>query len=76
MKSASINSVFPIIYNINNKDILDIANWAPCILRKVHKQQFEILDRNEQDKVDEDLDWDGNDGLLSSWEMYYKNATT
>jgi hypothetical protein len=75
MRRASINSVFTIIYNTNNKDILDIANWVPCILRKVCKEQFEILDRNEEDKLDEDLDWDGDDGLLASWNMYYKNST-
>ncbi len=75
MRHASINSVFPIIYNTNNKDISDIANWAPCILRKVRKEQFEILDWNEQDKLDKDLDWDGDDGLSASWNMYYKNST-
>ena len=76
MRCAPINSVFPIIYNTNNKDITDINNWAPCILRKIRKQQFEILDHNEQDKVDEDLDWDGDDVLSESWDIYYKNPTS
>jgi hypothetical protein len=69
LRQALINSVFPIIYNTNNKDILDIANWAPCILRKVHKEQYEILDQNEQDKLDKDLDWEGDDCLSALWDV-------
>jgi len=48
---ARVNSVFPIIYCTNNKDINDIANWAPCILRKVRKEQYEVLDQHEQDRL-------------------------
>jgi hypothetical protein len=48
---------------------------APCILRKVHKEQYKVLDWHETDKVDEDLDWGGDDGLSSSWSMYYKYPT-
>jgi hypothetical protein len=55
---------------MNNKDISDAANWAPCILRKVRKDVFEILDTNEADKVGEDLDWNGEDGLANDWGMY------
>lgn len=69
---ASVNSVFPIVYCINNKDILDDRNWKPCILRKVRKEQYELLDEQENDKVDEDLDWGGDEGLSASWSMYYK----
>jgi hypothetical protein len=42
---ARVNSVFPIIYCINNKDIFDDANWKPCILRKVHKGAIRIIGR-------------------------------
>jgi hypothetical protein len=70
-----VNSVFPIIYCTNNRDIFDDSNWAPCILRKVRKIQYKVLDRHEMDKVDEDLDWGGDDGLLSLWSMYYKYPT-
>ena len=69
---ARVNSVFPIIYCTNNKDINDIANWAPCILRKVRKEQYEVLDQHEQDQLEEDHSWGGNDGLSASWSMYYK----
>jgi hypothetical protein len=75
MSHERVNSVFPIIYCTNNKNITDDANWAPCILRKVRKEQYEVLDRQEQDKIDKDLDWGGDDGLLASWSMYYKYPT-
>ena len=72
---ARVNSVFPIIYCTNNKDINDIANWAPCILRKVRKEQYEVLDQHEQDQLEDDLPWGGDDGLSASWSMYYKYPT-
>ncbi len=67
MLHARVNAVFPIIYCTNNKDIFDDSNWAPCILRKVRKDQYEVLDWHETDKVDKDLDWGGDNGLLASW---------
>ncbi len=73
ISSVKLNSVFPISYCINNKDILDNTNWAPCILRKVHKDQYEVLDMYDDTlKAQEDLDWGGDDGLSSLWGMYYK----
>jgi hypothetical protein len=44
MLHARVNSVFPIIYCTNNKDVLADSNWAPCILRKVCKEQYKVLD--------------------------------
>ena len=70
--NARINSVFPIIYCTNNKDITDMANWSPCILRKIRKDQYEVLDDQERDKLQDDLDWVGDEGLSASWGMYYK----
>ena len=70
---ARVNTVFPIIYCTNNKDINDIKNWAPCILRKLRSEQYEVLDLHEHDKLEEEnLDWGGDDGLSASWSMYYK----
>ncbi len=73
MESAKLNSVFPIIYCFNNKDISDDSNWAPCILRKIRKEQYEVLDMYDDTlKVQIYLDWGGDDGLSSLWGMYYK----
>ncbi len=41
----------------------------------MRKEQYKVLDWHETDKVDEDLDWGGDDGLLSLWSMYYKYPT-
>ena len=73
ISSVKLNSVFPIIYCINNKDILDNKNWAPCILRKVHKEQYKVLDMYDDTlKAQEDLDWGEDDGRSALWGMYYK----
>jgi len=72
ISNARINSVFPIIYCTNNKDINDMANWASCILRKVRKDQYEVLDEHERHKLEDDIDWGGDEGLHASWLVYYK----
>jgi hypothetical protein len=72
LKQARISAVFPIIYCINNKDITDDANFVPCILHKVQKEQYELLNANEDHKVDDDMDWGGDDGLSNSWSTYCK----
>jgi len=63
---------FPIIRCFNNKDITDDANWAPSILVKVRNDLFEVMDVNNDIKVDNDMDWDGDDGLFNTWSTYYK----
>ena len=63
---------FPIIRCFNNKDITDDANWAPSILVKVRNDLFEVMDVNDDIKVDNDMDWDGDDGLFNTWSTYYK----
>ncbi len=41
---AQENAIFPIIYCINNKDVSNDDNWAPCILRKIRKEQYKVQD--------------------------------
>jgi hypothetical protein len=72
IQKATLRAMFPIIYNTNNKDITDDDNWAPCILIKVRKDQYEVLDVNGDLKVDEDIEWEGDDGLYTTWSMYHK----
>ncbi len=72
MQKAKIGEFFPIIRCINSKDIRNTANFAACILRKVQLGLFEVLDTNSTNKVEEDLEWDGDDGLRGNWSMYYK----
>jgi hypothetical protein len=76
MLHLRVNSIFPIIYFTNSKDISDKLIWAPCFLRKIQKEQYEVLDMHKRDKVDEDKDLGGDEGLLASWTMYHKYPTT
>ncbi len=38
----------------------------------MRKEQFQFLDQHEKDKIDEDLDWGGDDGLSSTGSLFYK----
>jgi hypothetical protein len=72
IQKAKIGEFSPIMRCINSKDIRNPANFAACILRKVQLGLFEVLDTNSTNKVEEDLEWDGDDGLRGNWNMYYK----
>jgi len=76
IQKPKLRTIFPIIYNTNNKDITDDNNWAPCILIKVRMNQYEVMDVNGDLKVDEDIEWEGDDGLSSTWTMYHKYPST
>jgi hypothetical protein len=69
---AKLKTLFPIIRHINNKDITNPENWQPCILMKVCKESYEVLNIHKEDKVEDDLDWGGDDGLKNNWTLYYK----
>jgi len=75
LKSARIRSVFPIVRCINNKDITNVANWEPCILVKVRKETWEVLNVHQTEKVEDDLDLEGDDGLKNTWGLYYRNVS-
>jgi hypothetical protein len=76
IQNSRLGAMFPIIYCINNKDITDDDNWVPCILIKVRKDQYEVLVINGDLKVDEDLEWEGDNGLSGTWTMYHKYPST
>ena len=40
--------------------------------RDALKDQYEVLDVNGDLKVDEDIEWEGDDGLSCTWTMYHK----
>jgi hypothetical protein len=50
----------------------DDANFEPCILVKVRNDQFEVMDVNDDTKLEDDLDWKGDDELENNWNMYCK----
>jgi hypothetical protein len=41
-------------------------------LKKVCKESYEVLNIQKTDKVEDDLDWGGGDGLNNNWTLYYK----
>jgi hypothetical protein len=41
-------------------------------LKKVCKESYEVLNIHETDKVEDNLDWGGADGLSIIWTLYYK----
>mgnify|MGYP000990710496 FL=1 len=63
---------YPIVRCFNTKDMTDDANFEPCILVKVRNDQFEVMDVNDDAKLEDDLSWKGDDGLENNWGMYYK----
>jgi hypothetical protein len=67
-----IGMVFPIIQCTNNKDITKTDNWQPCIWNKVRKATYEVLDIHKDEKVEDNLDWGGDDGLHNAWTLHYK----
>jgi hypothetical protein len=67
--------VFPIIYCTTPDNIDGILNWAPCILKKIEQDQYELFDKHETKSVDEVLFWDGNEGLCNLWSTFFKYPT-
>ncbi len=41
-------------------------------MKKVCKESYEVLNIHKTDKVEDDLDWEGGDGLHNNWMLYYK----
>jgi hypothetical protein len=72
LKRARLNTAFPIIYCINKKDITNDINFAPVIIRKVRKEQYKMMNIDDDFQLLEDVEWGGDDGLLNTWSMYYK----
>ncbi len=76
---ARIGTCFAIMRCINNSDIMNPSNFEPAILQKVGKHTFEVLDIHQQDKVEDDLEMNGNEegdnGLRNTFGLYYKSPT-
>ncbi len=51
LKKTRIRSVFPIVCCTHNKDITDLDNWESCILKKVQKETWKVLNVHQNEKV-------------------------
>ncbi len=75
ISQSQVNSVFPIIYCPKPDNFDDELNWAPCILKKIEQDQYEVFDKRETFKVSKGLDWDGNEGLRNLWSTFFEYPT-
>jgi hypothetical protein len=79
LATARIGTCFAIMHCINNSDIMNPSNFEPAILKKVGKHTFEVLDVHQRDKVEDDLEMNGNkeddNGLRDTFGLYYKSPT-
>jgi hypothetical protein len=60
LAAARIGTCFAIMHCINNSDIMNLRNFEPAILKKVGKHTFEVLDVHQRDKVEDNLEMNGN----------------
>ena len=62
----------PIAYCMNVKNITKIQSFVPAILVRVSKKQWELMDENDEN-VEEQLEWDGDNGIANMVGMYIKH---
>jgi hypothetical protein len=74
---ARVNTLFPIVYCTYHHNQFDNDRyWHPCILKKVGRELYEVLDANEDLKlVKEELEFTGEEGLRYLWGLVYKHPS-
>jgi IS30 family transposase len=74
---ARVNTLFPIVYCTDHHNQFDNDRyWHPCILKKVGRELYEVLDANEDQKsVKEELEFTGEEGLRYLWGLVYKHPS-
>jgi hypothetical protein len=74
---ARVNTLFPIVYCTDHHNQFDNNHyWHPCILKKVGRELYEVLDANEDLKlVKEELEFTGEEGLRYLWGLVYKHPS-
>jgi hypothetical protein len=60
------------VRSVNNLDISNPENFVLAILKKVGKYTFAILDVHQRDKVEEDIEYEGDGELRNTWGLYYR----
>jgi hypothetical protein len=66
---ARVDTPFPIIYCTDpDKEFNNDKDWKPCVLKKIGRELYEVLDANKEPFViKEEIEYDGDDGLSSLW---------
>ena len=66
-----INRIFPCVACNDQKNILDRSTWIPAFLRKSSATTWDVLNV-DFDHMVHDLEWEGDNGLVNLWGLYYK----
>jgi len=69
---ARIRDVFACEYNPNITNIT--IGWKRCILRKVTKSLWEILDKSGTELLEE-VENDEDNGPIAEWGLWYRNPS-
>ena len=62
----------PIAFCMNEKNITKIQSFVPAILVRVGKNCWDLMDEND-DQMDDQLQWDGDNGIANMVGMYIKH---
>ena len=68
IEKATNGSLFPLISRIDSKG----NQWQACIVKKLDSDLFEVFNADMMENLEDDIDWDGDDGLRGNWKLYYK----
>ncbi|KAL3803498.1 hypothetical protein HJC23_014046 [Cyclotella cryptica] len=72
MLKAQIGEEFACVTNIDQKSMMDKSQWCRCVLRKVKKDLWEVLDESATELIKEVPDIVGEDeGVSKEWGFWY-----
>jgi hypothetical protein len=72
LQNMKLRQHVPVAYCINEKNIANVASFVPVFLVKIGKNLWEVMDEHNE-KMDKQIDWDGNDGLNNLRDLYIKH---
>ena len=74
---ARVDTPFPIVYCTDpDKEFNNDKDWEPCVLKKIGRELYEVLDANEDAFfLKEEVEYDGDDGVTSLWGSAFKYPT-
>ncbi|KAL3783884.1 hypothetical protein HJC23_007989 [Cyclotella cryptica] len=72
MLKAQIGDEFACVTNLDQKSMMDKSQWRRCVVRKVKKDLWEVLDESAMELLKEVLDIVGEDeGVSKEWGLWY-----
>ena len=71
---ARVDTPFPIVYCTDpNNEFNNDKDWEPCVLKKIGRELYEVLDANKDPFfLKEEVEYHGDDGLSSLWGSAFK----